>query len=139
MFEKILKIITGGNGIKDVADILQDVFKGKDAKRREFEILLAERLKESVEIEIKDLQNAREMQIEALKQEDRFSKRFVYYLTAFLLFVTSCLAIIPYLFEFPQANLDMIKQGQNFFYMVSGARIIAFFFGSKTQLTQNNK
>ncbi len=138
MFEKILKILTGGNGIKDVADVLSDVFKGKDAKRREFELKLAERLKEAVEIEIKDLQNARNMQVEALKQEDKFSKRFVYYLTAFLLFVTSCLAIIPYLFEFPESNLDMIKQGQNFFYMVSGARIIAFFFGSKTQLTNKN-
>lgn len=135
MFETIFKILTGGNGIKDVADVLQDVFKGKEAKRREFELLLAERLQQAVEIEIKDLQSAREMQIEALKQEDKFSKRFVYYLTAFLLFVTSLLAVIPYIWEFPQDNLDMIKQGQNFFYMVSGARIIAFFFGSKTQLT----
>ncbi|HIC30762.1 MAG TPA: hypothetical protein EYO76_02480 [Flavobacteriaceae bacterium] len=138
MFEKIFKILTGGNGIKDVADVLQDVFKGKEAKRREFELLLAERLQEAVEIEIKDLQNAREMQVEALKQEDKFSKRFVYYLTAFLLFVTSLLAVIPYIWQFPQENLDMIKQGQNFFYMVSGARIIAFFFGSKTQLTNKN-
>jgi len=136
MFEKIFKILTGGNGIKDVADVLQDVFKGKEEKRREFELLLAERLQQAVEIEIKDLQSAREMQIEALKQEDKFSKRFVYYLTAFLLFVTSLLAVIPYIWQFPQENLDMIKQGQNFFYMVSGARIIAFFFGSKTQLTQ---
>jgi len=77
-----------------------------------------------------DVQNARAMQIEALKQDDKFSKRFVYYLAAFsiglgfayIFFITFC--------DIPQANQRFADTILGVVISIIFGTIFSFFFGS---------
>ncbi|WP_228851540.1 hypothetical protein [Aegicerativicinus sediminis] len=128
---RILNILKGIFSDPEIYDRLFELFKGDKAKQREFELkvqtLIAERFKQ----EIDDLQDARKMQIEALKQNDRFSKRFLYYMTAFLIFCTIGVSLFPFFMEFPTENTSEIQRATDFLYTVTGARVIAYFFGTK--------
>lgn len=130
--DKILSLVTSALGGGKLSDSLFELFKGNKQKQREFELQLAEQLASKFGEEIKDLQDARKMQIEALKQSDKFSKRFVYYLTAFLILSTVIVTFLPFFLNFPQENMNEIKRSTDFLYTVTGARIISFFFGTKS-------
>lgn len=82
-----------------------------------------------IEIDIQDRANARSLQSDALKQNDIFSKRFIYYLAiAVVLFV---FAVVFLLF-----SVDIPKENKTIVDMVLGiviggfTSIIAFFYGS---------
>ncbi|NER13544.1 hypothetical protein GWK08_08860 [Leptobacterium flavescens] len=133
MFDKILKAVTGLFGSSEIGKEVAQIFKGREAKLREFQKEMASIAMKQYEMEVKDLQDARKMQIEALKQADRFSKRFVYYLTIVLLGSAVLVTFLPFFIEFPESNQRFIDRGVDFLYIVSGARILSFFFGSKIE------
>lgn len=91
-----------------------------------------------LKIEFEDLDSARKMQIEALKQDDLFSKRFIYYLTIILLSSAVLVSVLPFFLEYPKENLPIITRATDFLYMISGAQVIAFFFGKSTQKNNTN-
>ncbi|MBA4155569.1 hypothetical protein, partial [Flavobacterium sp.] len=78
--DKVLKFINGIFGSNPIVEIL-DKFLPDKAEKLKFEMQLREIMFKELENEFRDLENARLMQIEALKQSDIFSKRFVYYLS----------------------------------------------------------
>lgn len=78
----------------------------------------------------KDMDSARQMQIEALKNTDTFSKRFVYYLTIFILVITGIYDFCFFFISYPERNHDTITMIAGVLNSVGFASIISFFFGS---------
>ena len=77
-----------------------------------------------------DTQDARSMQETALKQDDKFSKRFIYYYAAF---TTLCSFIYMGVITFasiPEANMHFVSTILGFMLGTLVSAIIQFFFGS---------
>ena len=76
-----------------------------------------------------DVDSAREMQKEALKQEDKFSKRFVYYFAIVIVIISFGYIFFTSFYTYPIANariIDLLTGG-----IISIlATIVNFFFGS---------
>lgn len=87
------------------------------------------RIKE-IELELKDIDSARVMQAEALKQADLFSKRFIYYLTAGLLFAVLLYDFLLFFVHYPPENRDMINFISGTLNATGFVAIINFFYGS---------
>lgn len=78
----------------------------------------------------RDLADARNMQIEALKQDDKFSKRFVYYLASFWSVVSASFLFAVTFMSYPEANTRIVDTILGFLLGTIIAGIIQFFFGS---------
>lgn len=87
----------------------------------------------SVELEkayLEDTQSARDMQIEALKQDDLFSKRFVYYFAIFWsIFACIYVGLITFT-TVPESNVRFADTVLGFLLGTVIAQIIAFIYGS---------
>lgn len=121
-----------GSTVKSIIDLIPT-----KEKKREFELKLRQSMYQFLQSELKDRESARAMQIEALKQDDKFSKRFIYYLTAILLSSTVIVSLLPFFVEYPKENLSIITRGTDFLYTISGAQIINFFFGTRIKKSDN--
>jgi len=103
------------------------------------QVLLEMSLKEKqleldfVELDHKNTDSARDMQKAALAQEDKFSKRFVYYLATF--FAVSSSAYIGFITfgTIPEANVRFADTILGFMLGTTLATILNFFFGSSNQ------
>lgn len=80
--------------------------------------------------ELEDIANARAMQIEALKQEDGFSKRFVYYLAIGIIALTFSFDLCFFFIQYPERNHDIINMIAGTLNSTGFAAVIYFFFGS---------
>lgn len=81
-------------------------------------------------IEQKDIDSARNMQTEALKQDDLFSKRFVYYFAAALcLGGAAFIAAITFI-EIPEQNIRFADTALGFVLGSMLAPVVGFFFGT---------
>lgn len=79
---------------------------------------------------LKDVGDARSMQSEALKQDDKFSKRFVYYLTiAWSLMTMVYIGFITFT-EIPKENIRFADTILGFLLGTILAQMMNFFFGS---------
>jgi hypothetical protein len=86
--------------------------------------------KELLEIILNDRASAREMQGNALKQDDLFSKRFVYYFATFWsLSAIVYIACITFL-EIPEDNVRFADTVLGFVLGTVVATIVQFFYGS---------
>lgn len=84
---------------------------------------------ELLKLDYQDLADARDMQKEALKQEDIFSKRFVYYLAIVVVAFVFVLVGGLFFVEIPQDNKTIIDMVIGI--IIGGfTSIMAFFFGS---------
>ncbi len=110
-----------------------ELLKGKGQKEREFQMKLEQMYQERIELEIKDLQSARAMQIEALKQNDVFAKRFVYYLSAGLITAAIAANFVPFFVNIPSEMTTMANRSTDFLNYVAATSVITFYFGAKTQ------
>ena len=81
-------------------------------------------------LEYDNTNDARDMQKEALKQEDVFSKRFVYYLAAFWSLLAGTFIIMVFFVDIPVANARYVDTIIGFLLGTIVATIINFFFGS---------
>lgn len=87
--------------------------------------------------EFKDRQKAREMQQAALGQEDKFSKRFIYYLTSFLIITgIGYLFMVSFLVT-PKENQRIVDTALGFIMGTVISSVIAFFYSSTK--TSNEK
>ncbi|WP_445458110.1 hypothetical protein [Flavobacterium sp. HNIBRBA15423] len=127
--EFIGKIFGVGNPI---SDLLNKVIPDK-SKRDHFEHELKMKLLDISQKEFEDMDNARKMQIEALKQNDTFSKRFVYYLSAVILFNSVMAGFLAIFFEFPPLNREFVNQYFNFSFIAGSTQVISFYFGRATK------
>lgn len=128
MFERILGLFTSRNTMPVIQEVTE-LFKGKERQLREYQYELAKLANEQFEKELADIDSARKMQIEALKQNDLFSKRFIYYLTIVLIGASVLVSLLPFFVEYPESNKEFIQRGTDFLYITSGAQVIAFFYG----------
>ncbi len=83
-----------------------------------------------MKIQVDDINSARNMQIEALKQEDKFSKHFVYYLSAFMILVTVIFGVLLFFYQIPEVNKRLFEQFTDMFLFSGGIMVLNFFFGS---------
>ncbi|WP_051220623.1 hypothetical protein [Flavobacterium filum] len=125
--EKILKVI---NGIfsSPIQGVLDKIFPDKNEKLK-FEMQLREIIFKEMELEFKDLENARQMQIEALRQNDLFSKRFVYYLSLGVLLNSFFAGAMAFFVTFPSENKELVMMYYSFSFIIAGSQIMQFFFG----------
>jgi hypothetical protein len=123
----VAKVITGtGSGAAAVAAIQADPQKMLD-----FQLAFGSQQMEWERMYLVDVQNSRSMQIAALTQEDKFSKRFVYYFAmAWSLFAMTYFTAVTFIditTEGGQRVADTIL-GVLISSVVGG--IFAFFYGS---------
>lgn len=135
------------NGLDLVADAV--AAKGKDAVEELLGVELkpdmsAEALQETrinmvshkeklLEMAYGDRANARAMQVEALKQDDKMSKRFVYYFAWFWSAVAATYVAFITFGHIPEENIRFADTILGFILGTVVATIIQFFFGSSIQ------
>lgn len=122
MFEFVKNIFTGKKGVLGgIADVA-DRFITTKAEKQEF-LLEVERLLHQKEKDVlADVQSARLMQAEALKQTDKFSKRYIYYLT-------SAALVFGFAYIFFVTFSEIPPQNQRFADTILGV-VISLVFGS---------
>ncbi len=126
-----------GGTTKEGENQFLKLFEGSERKQLEFKKYMEDAYFKKLELELKDRMDARGMQTAALKQDDTFSKRFLYYVTIGILFVTGLLALYPMFFEIPPGNEAMLTRATDFFYMIAGGSVIGFFFGTNNTIKKD--
>ena len=96
-----------------------------EAKQKEKQAELDE-----VNAYLADVQSARNMQIEALKQDDLFSKRYVYYLASFWSIVAMVYIFMITFMTIPAANVRFADTVLGFLLGTIIATVIQYFLGS---------
>ena len=81
-------------------------------------------------VEIEDRNSARNMQVAALAQNDKFSKRFVYYLAAFVVFSATAFGAGLFFIEVPEQNKRLVEMFSDVFLFGGAILVLNFFFGS---------
>lgn len=148
IFKTILNTLTGGSFVKDVMAGADKLFTSKEEKAQIERLLLEAENKHKEQIisltlqaqeqYFKDRQSAREMQKEALRQNDQFSKRFVYYLAILILLAAIGFGASLLWIEFPESNRRMIEMFADIFLFSGAMIVIQFFFGSSRGSDEKN-
>lgn len=86
-----------------------------------------------------DKQNARQMQTEALEQEDTFSKRFIYYLAFLVIVMVFTFDMMMFFVQYPPENRDMINQVSGILNATALVMVLSFFFGSSAGSKQKTE
>lgn len=86
--------------------------------------------------DVQATKNAQDMQIVALTQDDRFSKRFVYYLATFWSIVGALYIFLITFAPIPEANQRFADTTLGFLLGTIVATIIGYFFGSSLRKDQ---
>lgn len=138
----LTKLFAGG--VKEVVDsvggVLDNMITNKEelaaAKlqlekeiNRHFETIQADATKQ-YELELKDRDSARQMQIAALGQQDTFSKRYMYYLASFVVIAATLFGVMLYFVDIPEGNKRMVEMFADVFIFAGAITVINFFFGS---------
>jgi hypothetical protein len=111
-----------------------------DFARLEFEDKQAQAnaaLKET-ELILNDNANARAMQIEALKQDDKFSKHFIYYLAAFIVLAAVAFGVLLFFVDVPKENQRMVEMFADVFLFAGALTVLNFFFSSTVSSRKNS-
>lgn len=77
-----------------------------------------------------DVASARALQVAALAQNDLFSKRFIYYLAAFIVVSATCAGFGLYFIKVPEENKRMVEMFFDVYLFAGALSVIYFFFGS---------
>jgi len=83
-----------------------------------------------IEMDYKDIADARDMQKVALQQEDKFSKRFVYYLAIGVFVFSASVVILLFFVEIPKENRDVVNFILGVVVGTGLTGIFQYFFGS---------
>jgi hypothetical protein len=134
--KKVIDILDNLFGGSAIGGILDKIFPDK-AEKMKFELEMREQLYKSLELEFKEMESAREMQIEALKQNDTFSKRFVYYLSLGVLINSLLAGLLAFFVDYPELNKELVLMYYSFSFTVGGAQIMRFFFGNINHTNKN--
>ena len=151
---KIGKWIGGDNGAKvasKIVDITQTLtntaspdealnsLKSSESLKNELRTTLLNREKELDDLAFKNTQSARNMQIKALNQDDKFSKRFIYYYAWFWSFSTviyiGCITFLT----IPETATRFADTILGFILGTVVASILNFFFGNSRDNSRRNE
>jgi hypothetical protein len=126
--------IPGGQLLKSVFNqhVMQDDGRSPEEKelaKQQFEAALREYEIKERQMLLDDMANARDMQKSALAQGDLFSKRFIYYLAAFIMLGLMAMLVMLFYIEIPDGNNEIVYMAIGIF-MGIATSVAAFFFGS---------
>jgi lipopolysaccharide export LptBFGC system permease protein LptF len=117
-----------GSTIKEIRKLLDDNITNDEER-----LTLKNKLTELENLQqaqaFADVDSARKMQREALKQEDKFSKRFVYYFAIVIVIISFGYIFFTSFYSFPIANariIDLLTGGV----IAVISTVVNFFFGS---------
>ena len=139
--DKAIEFIEEKTGIKMGSELSDEqVAKLRELEmnyKLELEKLALENKKEDnrtseaiVTAQVSEYANSRDMQVEALKQEDKFSKRFIYYFAIFWsVFAVVYLTGITFI-EIPKENVRFADTTVGFLLGTVVATLIGFFYGN---------
>jgi len=135
-------LFTGGlKGLADSAkDIIQQVGENKIAPLEAQLKIDSEinRHTEAMESKVNDIEkayladvaNARSLQVSALNQSDTFSKRFMYYLAAFIILSATAFGVMLFWVKVPEENRRLVEMFADVYLFAGALSVIYFFFGS---------
>ena len=119
MFDKLL----GANKVVDsIGDAIDKNFTNKE-EREEAKAVLYKLNNEA-------FSNARDMQKSALQQDDKFSKRFVYYLASFWSVICAAYLFCVSFVAYPEVNTRLVDTITGILLGTILVGIITYFFGS---------
>ena len=136
-----IKTIFSGSNIIDSVSNAVDKFVTTSAEKEklkqellkiqtDYDLKKAELLGEVEKAYLADTANARDMQKAALAQDDKFAKRFIYYLAAFVLATTIGFGVVLCFVAIPEANRRLVEMFFDVFLFSGALSVIYFFFGS---------
>jgi len=99
-------------------------------KLKEFEAKNLDMLLKKQAMYLQDVANARNMQVAALNQKDRFSKRFIYYFAIFWSIVASGYVVGITFFNIPENNVRFADTTLGFMLGTVISAILGFFYGN---------
>lgn len=109
-----------------------------ESEWREFRLKEMEYDDKQAERALQDLQSARQMQIEALKQDDLFSKRFVYiFITGWSVFSMIFLLCVSFL-QIPKDNINTVNTVLGFILGTAIASMFSFLMGTTNRSKQKD-
>lgn len=114
---------------KGVLGIVKNIIDSSTLTIDEKEELKAQML-EFEKLELEDRKDARQMQVEALRQDDLFSKRFIYYLASFIIISATGFGFMMYFIEVPKSNQRLVEMFADIYLFAGALMILQFFFGS---------
>lgn len=79
---------------------------------------------------LQDVASARSLQVAALNQGDTFSKRFMYYLAAFIILSATTFGMLLFWVDVPEANKRLVEMFADVYLFAGALSVIYFFFGS---------
>ena len=80
--------------------------------------------------QLADMNSARNMQIAALNQDDKFAKRFIYYLAALVITIVVAFDFCLFFIKYPPENKEMINMIAGILNSTALVMVLGFFFGS---------
>lgn len=131
--ELALKAATGNVSgvIKEVGDILGlDTSEEGKALSEEFLLKKEEFELEAKRIEAADRADARSMQKEALAGDDKFAKRFIYYLALSVLAFSFIVVILLFWVEIPKENQRILDMTLGAIVTSGLVSVLSYFFGA---------
>lgn len=121
---KVAGDLTGVSALRNLGQIIQG---NEDMPEEDKQTAM-----ELLQMDISDRESARNMQVAALNQQDKFSKRFIYVFAGFwALFAAAYIVFITF-GEVPEANTRFADTILGFLLGTIVAAIINFFFGSSS-------
>ena len=88
---------------------------------------------------LEDRKSAREMQIAALAQGDKFSKRFTYYLATGVIAAAIGAGAVLMFADIPLENKRLVEMFFDIFLFAGAITVIQFFFGSSSGSANKQK
>lgn len=147
IFGNILKA-GSGDILKSVSNILDEIITNKEEiikAKSEAEKFINQHIEEmqqkSIEVErmyIESVANARELQKQALMQEDLFSKRFIYFLSSFVLITATFFGIGLFFWKVPEENKRLVEMFADIYLFAGAILVLQFFFGSSKSSHDKN-
>tara|TARA_Y100000361_G_C11043436_1_gene281168 strand:+ start:153 stop:680 length:528 start_codon:yes stop_codon:yes gene_type:complete len=122
--------IAGGlvPGASGAADVIKDMINKSDELDEAQKLAAIDMLKH----EFADRADARDLQKVALQQEDKLSKRFIYYLTTAVFMFSAIIVLLLFWIEIPDKNRDVVNFILGVVVGTGLTGIFNYFYGSST-------
>ena len=131
-------LVPGGHTIKAIVDTITGSQNISSTDKIQA-IAAANELMSEFELELKDRSDARAMQNTALGQDDKFSKRFVYFLAMAIVALTFAFDFTMFFVKYPSENRDVINMVAGVLNTTCLATIIGFYYGSSKSSGQKDE
>lgn len=132
LLDGIGDIIAEKTGIEWFDTIGDKISKTEDITP-EVKINLIEKIREErlrFEAVLKDVQDARAMQVAALNQDDKFARRFIYYFATAFVGLTITILILLLFVQVPEENKTLIDMGLGVMIGTGVTGVFNFFYGA---------